>query len=183
MKRIFNIVSAGLVGSVLLAACSTPNVGGGDYAYEGSRTVQAVQFGTVESVRDVTIASGGSNIIGAIAGGVAGAALGHRMGEGNGNAVATVLGALAGGAVGEGVESAAGKSTGVEVTVRLDNGYVIAVTQGKDESFRVGDRVEVVGSNQSARVTRVGDRAGMRNPYPYASQPNPNTPPPYSAPQ
>ena len=44
---------------------------------------------------------------------------------------------------------------GVEVTVRLDKGRVIAITQptGK-ENFKPGDRVRVVSDGRTARVTR-----------------------------
>lgn len=48
-----------------------------------------------------------------------------------------------------------GAVRGVEVTVRLDNGRVVAITQGLDEVFNAGERVRVLTSaDGQARVTR-----------------------------
>ena len=64
--------------------------------------------------------------------------------------VGTVVGAV----VGESVSQSAPRPA-LEITVRLDEGRVIAVTQpaGK-ESFKAGDRVRVVSDGRIARVEK-----------------------------
>jgi outer membrane lipoprotein SlyB len=63
--------------------------------------------------------------------------------------VGTVVGAAAG-------EAAArtGKEPGLEITVRLDRGPVVAITQPAGETFKPGDRVRVLSDGALARVTR-----------------------------
>ena len=51
-------------------------------------------------------------------------------------------------------EQAVTKQKGLELTVRLDNGQYIAVTQAADETFVVGDAVKILGSGGTSRVTR-----------------------------
>jgi len=41
----------------------------------------------------------------------------------------------------------------VEITVRLDNGELKAITQDADESFRPGDRVRLLSDRRTTRVT------------------------------
>lgn len=109
-------------------------------------------LGVVESVREAETESERSGVApmaGAVIGGAAGSSVGRGRGAAVGGAVGTVVGAVAG-------EAAAQAATqrGIEVTVRLDEGRVIAVTQpaGK-ESFKPGDRVRVVSDGRTARVT------------------------------
>jgi len=40
------------------------------------------------------------------------------------------------------------------VMVRLENGKLIAITQEKDEEFRVGDQVRILSGQGATRVTR-----------------------------
>ncbi|KRH78662.1 outer membrane lipoprotein pcp precursor [Ferrovum sp. JA12] len=164
----------------LLAGCAGPGVGGGDYTTSQVRGEQSVRLGTVESVRNVRIQSDQPGIVGVLGGGVAGAALGSTVGGGNGNAAATVLGALAGAVAGNSVENNVETKDGVEVTVRLDSGYVIAVTQGADEAFKVGERVQILGGGGATRVTRLAGNSGLNAPLTPIAAPasNTNMPPP-----
>lgn len=166
--------------ALLLAGCAGPGVGGGDYTTSQVRGEQSVRLGTVESVRHVRIQSDQPGIVGILGGGVAGAALGSTVGGGNGNAAATALGALAGAVAGNAAESSIETKEGVEITVRLDSGYVIAVTQGADETFKVGERVQVLGGGGATRVTRLASESGLSAPLtPVPTQNSgPNTPPP-----
>lgn len=145
----------------LASGCSSPGLGGSDYTSTEVRGEQSVRLGTVESVRKVRIQSSEPGILGALGGGVAGAALGSTIGGGNGNAAATVLGALAAGAAGNAAQNALSTENGVEITIRLDSGYVIAVTQGADEVFHVGDRVQVLGGGGATRVTKLDPRSDL----------------------
>ena len=66
-----------------------------------------------------------------------------------GAAVGAVLGGLGGAAVEEGVT----RNKGVEITVKLDSGRLIAITQSADETFQVGDRVRVLSGGGTTRVS------------------------------
>jgi outer membrane lipoprotein SlyB len=148
------LVVGAIFASSLLAGCASQGLGGGNYTRAQVRGEQTVRFGVVESVRDVVIDardSGTGTLAGAAIGGVAGSTLGggHRA-----NTVGAIAGAVVGGIVGSAVEKNANDRRGVEVTVRIEGGKVIAVTQEKDEEFRVGDRVRILAGQGSTRVTR-----------------------------
>jgi outer membrane lipoprotein SlyB len=87
---------------------------------------------------------------GAVIGGAAGSSVGHGRGAAAGGVVGTVVGAV----VGESVAQAAPRRA-LEITVRLDEGRVIAVTQPADkDSFQPGDRVRVVSDGRIARIVK-----------------------------
>lgn len=123
-----------LAASLLAGCASTPSDGDADGRRAQQQAGQKEYSVVVESVRDVEMNS-------------------ERSG------VAPMAGAVIAGSVGGSVagEAAAqaGTRPGLEITVRLDEGRVIAVTQpaGKD-SFKPGDRVRVVSDGLTARVTR-----------------------------
>lgn len=170
------------LGGLAIQGCSTPGIGGSDYTYGQVRGEQSVRIGTVESIRRVKIQSGEPGLVGTLGGAVAGAALGHTVGEGNGSVAATLLGTLAGGAAGQALEGVTSEKDGVELTVRLDNGYVIAVTQGLDEEFRVGDRVQVLGGAGATRVTRLDPASNLNYMRPMGPGGAPAPVPPRNAP-
>jgi outer membrane lipoprotein SlyB len=139
----------------LLAGCAQPGLGGGNYTRGQVRGEQSVRFGSVESVRDVVIDArdtGTGTLAGAAIGGVAGSTVG---GGSRANAVGAIAGAVVGGIIGNAVEKSGNDRKGVEVTVRLENGNVIAITQEKDEEFRVGDRVRILSGQGATRVSRI----------------------------
>ena len=138
----------------LAGGCATGTGGSGDiYSYDPPRREQAVLAGVVESVREVQIEGTSSGIgpsVGAIVGGIAGGAIG----QGRGAAVGSVLGGAAGAVAGRAAEQSATRQLGHEITVRLDSGRVMTVTQAAGEVFQVGDRVQVVTDGATTRVTR-----------------------------
>ena len=138
----------------MLAGCAAPGLGGGNYNRAQVRGEQTVRLGVVENVRDVAIDArdtGTGTLAGAAIGGIAGSTLGggHKA-----NAAGTIAGAVIGGIIGSAVEKDANDRKGVEVTVRLEGGKLIAVTQEKDEEFRVGDKVRILSGQGATRVTR-----------------------------
>ena len=138
---------------VLLSGCASPGLGSGSYTREQARREQTVRMGHVESVREVKLEGTRSGVgpgAGAIAGGVAGSAIGH----GRGSALGAIAGAVAGGIAGQAIEQGATSKRGVEVTVKLDNGHMVAITQEADETFRPGDRVRILSDGATSRVTR-----------------------------
>ncbi len=153
MQTIFRtVVSAVLVaGALTLVGCAS-GTGGKDYSRDQTRSAQEVQMGIVESVREVNI-EGTKTPIGAGAGAVVGGVAGSTVGSGKGSVVGAALGAVLGGLGGAAAEEAVTRNKGVEITVKLDSGRLIAVTQSADEEFRVGDRVRVLSGGGATRVS------------------------------
>jgi len=138
---------------VALTGCAvTPN-SGNVYSSRQAGQEQSVRMGVVESVRQVTIDKGQSGV-GTVAGGaLGGIAAGSNIGGGTGAIAAGIVGAVVGGIAGSHVESNLTQRPGLEITVRLDSGGLRAVTQDADEAFRVGDRVRLLSTGRSTRVT------------------------------
>lgn len=144
----FVLLTAALV---VLGGCAS-GTGGKDYSRDQTRGVQEVQMGVVESVREVNI-EGTKTPIGAGAGAVVGGVAGSTVGGGRGSIVGATLGAVLGGLGGAAAEEAVTRKKGVEITVKLDSGRMIAVTQAADEEFRVGDRIRVLSAGGTTRVS------------------------------
>lgn len=138
-------------GILLLGGCAS-GLGGKDYTRAQARTVQEVQMGRVESVREVRI-EGTKTPIGAGAGAVVGGVAGSTIGSGKGSVVGATVGAVLGGLGGAAAEEGITRKRGVEITVKLDTGRTIAITQAADEAFRVGDRVRVLTGGGVTRVS------------------------------
>ena len=141
----------GLTAIALLGACAS-GVGGGDYSRDDTRREQTVRLGVVDSVREVKI-DGTRSGVGAGAGAVVGGVAGSTVGQGRGATVGAVLGSVAGGVAGQAAEQGATRQTGLEITVKLDGGRLIAVTQAAGETFKPGDRVRVLSDGATSRVT------------------------------
>jgi outer membrane lipoprotein SlyB len=88
-----------------------------------------------------------------MAGGVIGGIAGSNVGQGKGSTVGAVLGAVLGGVAGQAIEEKSTKKDGLEITIKLDSGKIIAVTQEADDQFRVGERVRVLSGNGVTRVS------------------------------
>lgn len=136
--------------AALLAGCANSN-SGGVYSREQTRQAQTVKTGVIESVRTVKI-EGTSSGVGVATGAVVGGVAGSTMGGGKGKILTTVIGAVAGGLAGSAVEEKLTGKDGLELTVKLDNGTLLAIVQEADEQFHPGDRVRVL---ESVGLTRV----------------------------
>lgn len=140
-----------LATTVMLAGCPA-STSGSAYTRGQARQVQEVQLGVVESVREVQI-EGTKTPIGAGAGAIVGGVAGSSLGRGKGSTLGTVVGAVAGGLAGSAIEEGVTRKKGLEITVKLDNGRLFAVTQEADESFRPGERVRILTGGGVTRVT------------------------------
>ena len=137
----------------VVTGCAAPGLGGGSYSREQARREQTVRMGYVESVREVKLEGTRSGVgpgAGAVAGGIAGSTIGH----GRGSALGAVAGAVVGGIAGQAAEQGITAKRGVEVTVKLDNGQMVAIMQEADETFRPGDHVRILSDGATSRVTR-----------------------------
>ena len=138
--------------TVLLLTGCPAGLGGKDYSRSQARTVQEVQMGIVESVREVRI-EGTKTPVGAGAGAVVGGVAGSTVGGGRGSVVGTAVGAVLGGLGGAAAEESVTRQKGLEITVKLDSGQMLAITQAADEAFSAGDRVRVLSGGGVTRVT------------------------------
>ena len=151
------------IASALLAGCASlpPGMTGtypnsaDVYTPNQSQQVQQVQLGTVMSVRSVQIAATGTETgSGSVLGAVVGGLLGHSVGGGRGKTLATVAGAIGGGIGGNLVAQHAYTQPGLSITVKLDDGQLIDVTQAADVAISGGERVQLISAyyGEPARV-------------------------------
>lgn len=137
--------------SLLLAACASSN-SGSVYSRDEARKVQTVKTGVIESVRQVKL-EGTKSPVGTVAGGAVGGIAGSSVGNGKGSAIAAVIGAVAGGLAGSALEEGITRKDGVELTVKLDGGGLIAIVQEADEVFTPGEKVRILESGGVSRVS------------------------------
>ncbi|SAL63371.1 17 kDa surface antigen [Caballeronia cordobensis] len=158
MKTISRIALAmALVGSVALTGCAYNSSSSDVYTASQAQREETVRMATVESVRGVKISSnnGQPTGLGTIGGGaLGGVAAASAIGGGNGSIIAGIIGGLAGAVAGNAVENSVAMKNGLEITVRLDNGDLRAITQtANGEVFQAGERVRLLSSGGVTRVT------------------------------
>lgn len=172
MRTHLLVAATTLSAAVALAGCaSLPGYVGGNRSrpypesagvYTPGEAQQAVRVrtGTVLAVHSVTIEAARSQTgTGTMVGGAAGGLLGSRLGHGGAKTLATVAGALGGAVAGHAIAAHHYSQPALQITVRLDQGGTIAITQHVGPIFRVGERVEVLGTgggSQPARVEPLG---------------------------
>lgn len=137
------------IAALTLGACASQS--GSSYERSQTRGEQSVRLGVVESVRNVTI-EGTKSGVGAVAGAAVGGIGGSSVGGGKGSTVGAVVGAVLGGLAGNAIEDSTTKQAGIEITVKLDNGQLTAITQAADEVFRPGERVRILSGSGVTRV-------------------------------
>jgi outer membrane lipoprotein SlyB len=145
-----------IAGSLAMSGCasnsSSPNV----FTASQAQREQTVRMGTIDSVRAVRISSnnGQPSGLGAVGGGALGALAGSSIGGGRGSVATGIIGGIGGAVAGNAIENSVAMRDGVEITVRLDNGDMRAITQTTSgEIFRAGDRVRLLSSGGVTRVT------------------------------
>ncbi|MCM8788785.1 MAG: glycine zipper 2TM domain-containing protein [Candidatus Omnitrophica bacterium] len=153
MKKFFGGGIIALAVIMWFSGCQTP-MSGSSYQRDEARKMQTVYYGTVVTVNQVTI-EGKAGPAGTITGAAAGAAVGQSIGEGRGKTVATIIGGVAGAVAGGAIEKKVTTKTGLEITVKLEDGRTVAIIQEKtdQDNFKPGDSVQVIyGSDGTARV-------------------------------
>ncbi|GLC92084.1 membrane protein [Cupriavidus sp. TA19] len=139
--------------AALVAGCATESNSNSIYSTGQAQREQTVRYGVVEGVREVAIQRSQTGA-GTLAGGaIGGIAAGSTIGGGNGAVAAGILGAILGGIAGSAAENKINERRGLEITVRLENGEMRAITQEADEVFRPGERVRLLSSGGVTRVT------------------------------
>lgn len=147
------LVMAALAGSLaMLAGCANDTASSSVYSYGQAQREQIVRLGTVESVRSVTIQKDKTSGAGVVAGGALGGVAASTIGGGTGQVLATIGGGILGAMAGNAVENQMGKTQGLEITVRLDNGETRVVAQAADVAISAGQRVRLISGNGPTRV-------------------------------
>jgi len=153
VKTMIKTLSLLLISVALLAGCASSK-SGDVYTRDQARREQTIRMGVVESIREVLM-EGTKSPVGAIAGGAVGGIAGSTLGGGRGSAVAAVIGAVVGGLAGSAIEEGVTRKQAMEITVKMDNGHLIAIVQeGDPREFRAGDRVRIISSGGESRVSR-----------------------------
>jgi outer membrane lipoprotein SlyB len=130
-------------GTALVGGCASVDAPYNGYdnrasGYGGTQSNEGY-YGVVASIESMR---GGSND-NAVAGTIIGGVIGHQIGGGTGNTVATVAGAVGGAAVGHEIgENNAGPDA-YRLRIRFDNGNYQTVTQASIGNLRVGDSVRI----------------------------------------
>lgn len=142
-----------LVGPFFLTSCAS-SLSSQAYSRDQARQSMRVSYGTVRDVRPVRI-EGTKSGAGAVAGGAVGGVLGSMVGRGKGSVLGAVVGALGGAAGGALAEEGMTRQNGLEITVEMDTGETLAITQAADLQFHRGERVRVLHSpDGTARVQK-----------------------------
>ena len=134
---------------LLLVGCASG--GSNDHAQSEARAVHTVDYGTVQSVREVKIKSDEA-MVGTVTGAALGGLIGNQIGHGGGRAAATIIGAVGGGIAGNAIERKIEEQVGQEIVIRLDNGASVAIVQPGPHTFATGDRVRVLTGPKGSRV-------------------------------
>jgi outer membrane lipoprotein SlyB len=148
MKR--TVLAGFVIFAAMLAGCAS--LSGQSYERSQARQEMSVRLGVVESVRRVKL-EGTKTPVGTVAGAALGGLAGSNMGSGKGSTAGAIVGAVAGGLIGSAAEEKLTKKDGIEITVKLENGELIAITQEADEEFHPNERVRILRGNGTTRVT------------------------------
>ena len=126
-----NLRSKILLAAMMAAALSACASGPSSTRYGSSEPAPSVsrcyECGTVERI-EVLEVSGQSSGGGAVLGGIVGGVLGNQVGKGDGKKAATVAGAVGGAVAGNAIEKRSVKHD-YRITVRMDDGRRVTVTQ------------------------------------------------------
>jgi outer membrane lipoprotein SlyB len=157
MKAIHLVIATSFAATALISGCAgTDSRPVSSPSYSSSYPSGYGVIDAIDIIRGSGNAIGGGTIIGAIVGGV----VGHQVGGGRGNDVATVAGAVGGAVVGHEIEKGNRSQDVYRIRVRMENGGYQTVTQDSANDLRVGDRARV----ENDRVYRYSENdRGDRN--------------------
>lgn len=151
MNKFISVVIG--INFLVLAGCSTnAPVTSNKPGSVTKEQVVTVKKGTVTSIKNVAIQGKTSNA-GRTVGSVTGSIIGSAVPYGG------ILGSLIGGAVGGETEKAASKKAGYEISLELEGGDKVVVTQLAETKFKTGDKVQLIMQNNVARVAHLQDNS------------------------
>lgn len=106
-----------------------------------------VQQGTVTAIKNVLV-QGEKSKTGSTVGSLTGSVLGASTVP----YVGSLVGSMVGGAVGSSADDELSRKPGVEITLRLESGELVTVTQLVTTKFKTGDKVKLVLQDNHAQV-------------------------------
>jgi outer membrane lipoprotein SlyB len=101
------------------------------------------ECGVVQSIRYVE-KQGEASGVGLVGGAVVGGVIGHQIGSGRGNTVATIAGAGLGAAAGNKIEKDSKKTGYWSVAIKMDSGATRSFQYSAQPTVREGERVKLV---------------------------------------
>ncbi|HWA08901.1 MAG TPA: hypothetical protein VG838_05475 [Opitutaceae bacterium] len=137
--------------AALIAACTFPS-SLPVVSQRQANQVRHIEYGTVQKATPVVV-GGQSTAIGTYGGAATGGAAASGVGHGAGTNLAEAGGAVAGAVAGQAVEEAVTRKAGLTLTIKLDDGSTVVVTQASPPAFNPGDRVAVTSGPGGAEVT------------------------------
>jgi outer membrane lipoprotein SlyB len=155
-KSIFAVCALATACTIGMSGCASMGSSADVYNSMQTQHEETVRMATVESVRRVTIENndGSPAPFGALGGGALGAVAGSALGGGRGSWLTGIIGGIAGAVAGNEVQSRMDRHTGLEITVRMANGDLRAITQADDGTmFYAGQHVRLLSSGGITRVT------------------------------
>ena len=120
-----------LLGAVMITACAN------------QPTSTVTYYGTIENITLTRAGSTDPINVGSVLGGIAGAVIGYQFGGGVGKGLLTAAGAVGGAMLGNEVQKSQDRDR-YQITVRLEGGGTLVVSEVDEGQLRVGDRVRVV---------------------------------------
>jgi outer membrane lipoprotein SlyB len=102
-----------------------------------------IDCGVIESTREIDKHGAGSGL-GVVGGAVVGGVLGHQVGGGRGQDVATVAGAVGGAFAGNEIEKRIKSTKSYDITVRFDDGSSRVINEANTPTWVPGDKVKVI---------------------------------------
>ena len=112
-------------------------------------SVVTVKQGVVTSVKNVAIMGRKGNAVGTV-GSVTGSILGA-----SGTIAGSLIGSMIGGAIGSEADKALSKQKGLEITLQLNDGASVIVTQLAKTEFKAGDKVQLIIKDNKAQVAHL----------------------------
>ena len=121
------------------------NYGQPRYGAYSAPSYNTVAYSDVGRVVAIDTVSGGNRTsgAGAVAGAIIGGVLGHQVGSGRGNDVATAAGAIGGAVAGNEIEKRRGDDGQYRIVIQFADGREATVYQESLNGLRVGDRARI----------------------------------------
>jgi len=135
-----------LVLSILITACAST----ADSYHHGDKST--FKTATVQSVRSVDL-EGHSSVLGSLTGSILGSIAGASISNSRMSGLNSFIGGVLGSFAGMAAERAVTSEDGIEITVKLDEGDIIAIVQDDETQFSPGDKVKVIDGHDGTRVT------------------------------
>lgn len=143
------LVTAGLTGCANQGAYMS-NYSAANYQTNSVQQAQQVEYGKVVSVQQVAIQQRSNDLL-TLGGAALGGLAGSNIGKGHGRTAGAIAGAIAGGMLANAAQEN-NRELGLEITVKLNSGKTISVTQAADYAFSKNQKVKVIYGNGSTRI-------------------------------